>query len=60
MRQYGVERRLVTTAELLRIGPAYRTFAPHLVGDTENDERGARLLYGHDIGGLRKATGAIN
>ena len=79
MRRYGVERRLVSTAELLRIEPAYTAFAHRIVGgtytasDESGDarvftqalaarcaERGARLLYGHDIEGLHSTSGAID
>ena len=42
MRQYGVERRMVSRDELLQIEPAFRTYGPHITGGTytRSDESG--------------------
>jgi D-amino-acid dehydrogenase len=47
MRQYGVERRVVSTAELLAIEPALTPFAPHIVGGTftASDESGDARVF---------------
>jgi D-amino-acid dehydrogenase len=68
MQRFGVERRVVSRAELLAIEPALKAFADRIVGGTYTKtdesgdarvftqklstlcgERGARLLFGHDI-----------
>ncbi len=47
MRRHGVNRKLVTKDELLRIEPALRGFADHIVGGTytESDESGDCLAF---------------
>ena len=47
MRKYGVERRVVSTAELLAIEPALTPFAPHIVGGTytASDESGDARVF---------------
>ena len=47
MRQYGVKRRVVSTAELLAIEPALTPFAPHIVGGTftASDESGDARVF---------------
>ena len=76
MRKYGVARRVVSTAELLKIEPAFSAFAHRIVGGTytASDESGdarvftqslarrcaERFLYGHDIVRLEKTGNAIN
>ena len=47
MRRYGVERRVVSTAELLAIEPALTPFAPHIVGGTytASDESGDARVF---------------
>ena len=47
MRQYGVERRVVSTAELLAIEPALTPFASHIVGGTftASDESGDACVF---------------
>jgi D-amino-acid dehydrogenase len=78
MRAFGVERRVVSREELLRIEPALQGFASKIVGGTytPSDEsgdaraftqqlaarcaqRGAEMLYGHDIEQLGLASGAV-
>lgn len=68
MQRFGVQRRVVSRDELLKIEPALRSFGERIVGGTftKSDEsgdarvftqqlaarcaqRGAQLLYGHDI-----------
>lgn len=47
MRQFGVQRRLVSRAELLQIEPAFRPYAEHIAGGTytESDESGDARLF---------------
>jgi D-amino-acid dehydrogenase len=47
MAKYGVNRRVVSTAELLRIEPAFQQFAQHIVGGTytESDESGDARVF---------------
>ncbi|MFM9900432.1 MAG: D-amino acid dehydrogenase [Polaromonas sp.] len=47
MRRYGVERRVVSTAELLAIEPALTPFATHIVGGTytASDESGDARVF---------------
>ena len=78
MCKYGVQRRLVSRAELLQIEPAFSAYGTHITGgtftptDESGDarvftqalaqrcaERGAQLLYGHDVLRLNQAGGAI-
>ena len=51
MRQYGVQRRLVSRDELLRIEPAFRPYAEHITGGTftESDESGDAHLFTQDL-----------
>ncbi len=79
MRKYGVQRRLVSRAELLEIEPAFTPYAAHITGatythsDESGDarvftqalaarcaERGAELLYGHEVLRLNQAGGAVD
>ena len=47
MRQYGVQRRLVTRDELLKIEPAFTPYAAHIAGGTftESDESGDAKIF---------------
>jgi D-amino-acid dehydrogenase len=47
MRKYGVERRVVSTAELLKIEPAFAAFADRIVGGTytASDESGDARVF---------------
>jgi len=47
MRQYGVERRVVSTAELMTIEPAFKPFASRIVGATytASDESGDACAF---------------
>ena len=47
MAKYGVNRRVVSTAELLRIEPAFQQFGQHIVGGTytESDESGDARVF---------------
>jgi D-amino-acid dehydrogenase len=47
MAKYGVNRRVVDTAELLRIEPAFQQFGQHIVGGTytESDESGDARVF---------------
>lgn len=47
MRRFGVERALVSTAELLRIEPAFAPYAAHIVGGTytRSDESGDARIF---------------
>ena len=47
MRKYGVERRLVTREELLKIEPAFSAYSDHIVGGTftSGDESGDAFLF---------------
>jgi D-amino-acid dehydrogenase len=68
MQKFGVQRRVIDRAELLRIEPALKAFADRIVGGTYTPsdesgdarvftqrlaalcgERGAQILYGHDV-----------
>ncbi|MFT4242134.1 MAG: D-amino acid dehydrogenase [Acidovorax sp.] len=79
MRQHGVQRRLVSRDELLRIEPAFSAYRDQITGGTYTStdesgdarmftqqlarhcaERGAQLLYGHDVVRLNKTGGAID
>ncbi len=47
MRQYGVDRRMVSTEEFLRIEPAFKPYAAHIKGGTftESDESGDARVF---------------
>jgi D-amino-acid dehydrogenase len=47
MQRHGVQRKLISRDELLRIEPAYQSFAEHLVGATytESDESGDARVF---------------
>jgi len=78
MQGFGVQRRVISTQELLTIEPALSAFASRIVGGTytPSDEsgdarvftqqlaalcaqRGAELLYGHDIEQLDVSANAV-
>ncbi|MBS3996480.1 MAG: D-amino acid dehydrogenase [Hydrogenophaga sp.] len=78
MQKFGVQRRVISREELLRIEPALQGFASRIVGGTytPSDEsgdarvftqqlarlcaqRGAQMLYGHDIEQLQASGGAM-
>lgn len=78
MQKFGVQRRVVSREELLKIEPALQGFAGQIVGGTftPSDEsgdarvftqqlalvcaqRGAQMLYGHDIEQLDATGGAV-
>lgn len=78
MQKFGVQRRVVDRAELLRIEPALGAYSRHIVGGTftPSDEsgdarvfiqqlavlcsqRGAQLLFGHDIEQLDARGGEL-
>jgi D-amino-acid dehydrogenase len=78
MRRYGVQRRVVSREELLRIEPALQAAGDQVVGGTYTPtdehgdarvftqalarrcaERGAELLFGHDIERLEVVGGAV-
>ena len=77
MQKFGVQRKVISREELLKIEPALSTFADRIVGGTytPSDEsgdarvftqklaalcaqRGAQMLYGHDIERIEVAGGA--
>lgn len=47
MQKYGVQRKLMSRAELLQIEPAFHNFASHIVGATytRSDESGNALMF---------------
>jgi D-amino-acid dehydrogenase len=51
MRKYGVERRVVTTAELLQIEPAWAAFSHRIVGGTysASDESGDARVFSQKL-----------
>jgi D-amino-acid dehydrogenase len=76
MQKFGVKRRVIDRAELLRIEPALNAFADRIVGGTYTasdesgdarvftqklatlcDQRGAQLLFGHDIERIETEAG---
>ncbi len=78
MRRHGVQRRVISREELLRLEPSLQAFADRIVGGTytETDEhgdarvftqqlaercgqRGAQLLFGHDIQRLEVEGGVL-
>ena len=60
MRRFGVERRMVDTAELLRIEPAFRPFGHRIVGGTytESDESGDARVFTQALARLCAQRGA--
>jgi D-amino-acid dehydrogenase len=60
MRQYGVERRVVSTAELLQIEPAWAAFKDHIVGGTytASDESGDARVFTQALAQQCAARGA--
>ncbi|MBK9348034.1 MAG: D-amino acid dehydrogenase [Burkholderiales bacterium] len=60
MRQYGVAREVVSTAELLQIEPALRAFADHIVGGTytRSDESGDAHVFTQQLARRCAAQGA--
>ncbi len=77
MQKFGVKRRVIDRAELLRVEPALNAFADRIVGGTYTptdesgdarvftqklaalcDQRGAQLLFGHDIERIETEAGA--
>ena len=60
MRKYGVSRRIVTTQELLRIEPAFKTFSDRIVGGTytASDESGDARVFTQALAQRCKARGA--
>ena len=61
MRKYGVARRVVNTAELLKIEPALSQFADHIVGGTytASDESGDARVFTQSLA-RRCADGGVN
>ncbi|QJC54776.1 D-amino acid dehydrogenase 1 [Polaromonas vacuolata] len=61
MRQYGVDRQLVSTAELLAIEPAFTAFAPEIVGGTytASDESGDARVFTQSLAQLCAQRGAV-
>lgn len=60
MRRYGVERRVVDTAELLQIEPAFQPFASRIVGATytASDESGDACVFTQALARHCAARGA--
>jgi D-amino-acid dehydrogenase len=60
MRKYGVSRRIVTREELLRIEPAFNSFADRIVGGTytASDESGDARVFTQALAQRCKARGA--
>jgi len=60
MRKYGVDRKVVSRDELLRIEPAFRQFADHIVGGTytPSDESGDALVFTQELARRCVARGA--
>ncbi|MEO9041828.1 MAG: D-amino acid dehydrogenase [Rhodoferax sp.] len=60
MRQYGVQRRVVSTAEMLRIEPAFKAFASRIVGATytASDESGDACVFTQALALRGAARGA--
>ena len=59
MRQYGVQRRLVSRDELLKIEPAFTPYADHIAGATftESDESGDARVFTEKLAQLCAAAG---
>lgn len=79
MARHGVQRRVVSREELLRLEPALSAFADRIVGGTFTDtdesgdarvftqqlaalcaQRGATMLFNHDIEGIDAAAGTVS
>jgi len=60
MHRYGVERRVISREELLRIEPALGAFAPHIVGGTytASDESGDAHAFTRALAARCEARGA--
>ena len=60
MRKYGVARKLVSRDELLKIEPAFKSFADHIVGGTytASDESGDARLFTQALAKRCMARGA--
>ena len=60
MRQYGVERRMVSRAELLQIEPAFRHYGDHIAGGsyTRSDESGDAHQFTQALARLCAERGA--
>ena len=59
MRQYGVQRRLVSRDELLKIEPAFTPYADHIAGGTftETDESGDARIFTEKLAQLCASAG---
>ncbi len=59
MRQYGVNRRMVSTEEFLQIEPAFRPYAAHIKGGTftQSDESGDARVFTQKLAQLCAAGG---
>ena len=60
MRKYGVQRRVVSTRELLEIEPAFKSFADRIVGGTftASDESGDARVFTEQLAARCQAAGA--
>lgn len=60
MQRFGVQRKVVTTAELLQIEPAFKAFAHRIVGGTytASDESGDARLFTEQLAALCAQRGA--
>ncbi len=60
MQKFGVQRKVVSTAELLQIEPAFQRFAHRIVGGTytASDESGDARLFTEQLAGLCAQRGA--
>ncbi len=60
MRKYGVDRKLVSRAELLKIEPAFKSFGDHIVGGTytASDESGDARVFTQSLAKRCIARGA--
>lgn len=59
MRDFGVNRRVVSRSELFEIEPAYRSFADHIVGGTytASDESGDARVFTQELAQRCEAAG---
>lgn len=59
MRNFGVNRRVVSRSELFQIEPAYRSFADHIVGGTytASDESGDARVFTQELAQRCEAVG---
>eukprot|EP01034_Spumella_vulgaris_P002069 gene2069-2694_t len=60
MRKYGVDRQVISKQELLKIEPAFTSFADHIVGGTitPSDESGDCRVFTQELAKLCAARGA--